>query len=254
MSRKQLTDGTAYTKAHAHDYEDPTKQIRGICHIYIKIDGVRVFKNKAGQCWSRASKPIPHCDHLEFKDAEIFRNSWNETFSILGSASTNPPAVPLSQENVYELSDGAVDKRLYLGWAENPSNENLKNLMLKQLELGHEGLVVRSKDKKGNILWWKIVPYKYADVKITGMKEGTGALKGMCGSIQTNYGSVGSFLDDCVPGLSGNVTIRKWLWLHRKELIGSIIQVKYREETDAGKFRFPSLVRLRTDKNEESLD
>lgn len=254
MTIKTLDDGTSYTKAHAHDWEDPTCTLKGDCQIFIKIDGIRAIRNKSGGVWSRNSKPLPHLDHLSFKDAEIFRNSWNETSSILGSNAS--PAVPLTQENVYELSDGAIDKRLYLGWAKDPSNENLHNLMLKMLKLRHEGLIVRCKDKKGRILWWKIVPYKYADIKITGFKEGTGKNKGMCGSIATNWGSAGSMVAECLQdhNIEGDANIRKWLWQHRAELIGKIIQVRYREKTEAGKLRFPSLVRLRTDKDEESFD
>ncbi|UCR74914.1 putative DNA ligase [Erwinia phage Fifi44] len=254
MTIKLLDDGTSYTKAHAHDWEDPNCQLKGRCEIYIKIDGIRAIRNRDGRVWSRNSKPLPHLDHLSFKDAEIFRDSWNTTSSILGSDA--PPASPLTQENVYELSDGNIDKRLYLGWAQDPSNEKLHELMLKMLKLGHEGLIVRCKDKKGKTLWWKIVPYKYADVKITGFKEGTNKNKGVCGSIATNYGSAGSMVFDCLQdhNIVGDYNIRKWLWEHRHELIGKIIQVRYREVTEAGKFRFPSLVRLRTDKSEESLD
>lgn len=254
MTIKQLDDGTSYTKAHAHDWEDPECTLKGECKIYIKVDGIRAIRNRAGGVWSRNSKPLPHLDHLVFKDAEIFRNSWGETSSILGSIAR--PAVPLTQENVYELSDGSIDPRLYLGWAKDPSNTNLEQAMLKMLKLGHEGLIVRCKDKKGRILWWKIVPYKYADVKVTGFKEGTNKNKSMCGSIATNYGSAGSMVADCLVdhGIKGDANIRKWLWEHRAELLGKIIQVRYREKTELGKFRFPSLVRLRTDKSEESFD
>lgn len=254
MTVKQLDDGTSYTKAHAHDWEDPTCLIKGRCELYIKIDGIRAIKNKAGRVWSRNSKPLPHLDHLDFKDAEIFRNSWNETSSILGRI--DPPAIPLTQEEVYELTDGNVDKRLHIGWCIDPSNENLRQLMEKQLVLGHEGVIVRC-EHKGKILWWKIVPYKYADVRITGFKEGTGALKGLCGSIQTKWGSAGSMVKECLAdhGIpEDNKAIRKWLWDNRHWLLGKIIQVRYREKTEAGKLRFPSLVRLRTDKDEESFD
>lgn len=242
MTIKTLDDGTTYRKAHAHNWEDPKCQLRGRCEFYIKIDGIRAIRNKNGDVWSRNSKAIPHCNHLKFKDAEIFRNSWNETSSILGSIA--PPAVPLTQENVYELTDGNIDKRLYLGWANNPSNENLEKLMLKMLADGHEGVIVRCKSFKGT-LWWKVIPYKYADIRVTGVKQGTGKYKGMIGSLLTNYGSVGSGLND---------EQREWFWSHRNELIGSIVQVKYRETTEAGKLRFPSFLRFRTDKNEESFD
>ena len=253
MTIKTLDDGTTYTKAHAHDYEDPNCTLKGRCEIYIKIDGIRAIRNKSGGVWSRDSKAtVLHCSHLDFKDAEIFRGSWNETFSTVSSYA--PPAVPLTQENVYELSDGNIDKRLYIGFADNPSNENLEKLMLKYLKLGHEGLIVRCRDRSGKILWWKIVPYKYADVKITGMKEGKGKNKGMCGSVQTNMGSAGSICDDSIPGVVGDAAKRKYLWDNRNSLIGTLAQFRYRETTEAGKFRFPSLFRLRPDKSEESLD
>lgn len=254
MTIKLLADGTSYRKAHAHDHEDPECLLKGKCKIYIKVDGIRAIRNASGRVWSRNSKPLPHLDHLDFNDAEIFRKSWSETSSILGSNAA--PAVPLTQENVYELTDGYIDPRLYLGWAKDPSNEKLHELMLKMLALGHEGLVVRCEDKKGNTLWWKIVPYKYADVKVTGFKEGTGKNKGMCGSIATKHGSAGSMCFDCLQdhNIKGDANIRYWLWAHRSEIIGKIIQVRYREVTEAGKLRFPSLVRLRTDKDEESFD
>ena len=253
MTIKTLDDGTSYTKAHAHDWEDPTCLIKGRVQIYRKVDGIRAIRNKAGRAWSRNSKPLPHLDHLDFKDAEIFRNSWNETSSILGS--NDAPIIPLTQENVYELTDGNIDPRLYIGWADNPSNENLIKLMHKRIAEGDEGLIVRVAHK-GKILWWKIVPYKYADVIITGFKEGTNKNKGKCGSIQTKWGSAGSMCADCLQdhGIEGDAAIREWLWAHRHELIGKVIQVRYRETTEAGKLRFPSLVRLRADKNEESFD
>ena len=253
MTIKQLDDGTSYTKAHAHDWEDPNCRIKGKVKIYRKIDGIRAIRNKAGKVWSRNSKPLPHCDHLQFNDAEIFRNSWNETSSILGSDAA--PTIPLTQENVYELSDGNIDPRLYIGWAKDPSNEDLEKLMHKYLAQGDEGLIVRV-EHKGKILWWKIVPYKYADVIITGFKEGTNKNKGKCGSIKSNWGSAGSMVEDCLQdhGVKGDANIRDWLWKHRNSLIGKVMQVRYREKTEAGKLRFPSLVRLRTDKNEESFD
>ena len=156
MSIKLLADGTRYTKAHAHDWEDPDCRIKGRCELFIKIDGIRAIRNKSGSVWSRNSKPLPHLDHLQFRDAEIFRNSWNETSSILGRI--DPPSIPLTQDNVYELSDGAVDPRLYIGWCKDPRNENLKALMDKYLALGHEGIIVRDAKVSGGRLYHTNTP------------------------------------------------------------------------------------------------
>ncbi|MBI0275428.1 hypothetical protein I6H07_06210 [Hafnia alvei] len=241
MSIKTLSDGTEYIKAHAHDWEDSTKSIKGKCTIYRKIDGVRALRLANGTVVSRESKPLYNLDKLDFQDAEIYSLDWNTSVSLVR---TQAPQV-ITQDMVYDLRDGSIDKRLYLGVATDPSNANLEKLMNERLALGDEGLIVRTVDKKGGIVWWKIVPYKYADVRITGFKEGTGRLKGTLGSIQTTQGSVGTGFDDA---------LRNKLWSERNDLIGKIIQVKYRETTDAGKMRFPSYERMRWDKTEESLD
>lgn len=167
MTIKTLDDGTSYKKAHAHDWEDPTCLIRGRVQIYRKIDGIRAIKNKAGRAWSRNSKPLPHIDHVILKMLRIFPNSWNETSSILGSS--DAPAEPLTQENVYELSDSNATNALHrLG--KRPKQREPEKLMDQYLAKGDEGLIVRV-SHKGKILWWKIVPYKYADVIITGFKR-----------------------------------------------------------------------------------
>ncbi|MBG6242971.1 MAG: hypothetical protein EKE20_14635 [Candidatus Symbiopectobacterium sp. Dall1.0] len=240
MSIKTLIDGTTYIKASAHNWEGD-KTIKGVCHVYRKIDGVRALRLKNNSIVSRNSKPLYNLNHLEFRDAEIFYKDWNTTVSLVRTQTLKV----VTQEMVYNLLDDHIDKRLYLGRAVNPSNENLANLMHKRLALGDEGLVVRHKNKQGQMVWWKVVPYKYADLKITGFKEGTGAMKGMLGSFKTEQGCVGSGFD---------IPQRVDFWGKRHQMIGRIIQVKYREITDDGKLRFPSFERIRFDKDEESLD
>lgn len=240
MSTKTLSDGTEYTKAHAHDWEDPTKSIKGVCHVYRKIDGVRALRLRNHEVVSRDSKPLYNLDHLEFKDCEVYSVDWNTSVSLVRSQGHKT----ITQDMIYELRDGHIDSRLYIGKATNPSNENLHKLMEKYLAMGDEGLIVRV-ESKGRINWWKIVPYKYMDLKITGFKEGTGKNKGMLGSFKTSKGSVGTGFTD---------EQRAQFWERRHELLNTFIEVKYREVTDDGKLRFPSFVRCRFDKAEESYD
>jgi len=240
MSIKTLIDGTTYTKAHAHDWEDISKAIKGKCHVYRKIDGVRALRLRDNTVVSRDSKPLNNLNHLEFQDCEVYSVDWNTTVSLVRSQSYKL----ITQDMIYDLRDGSIDPRLYLGKATNPSNENLHKLMEQRLALGDEGLIVRV-EGKGRINWWKIVPYKYMDLKITGFKEGTGKNKGMLGSFKTGKGSVGTGFTD---------EQRIYFWEHRHELLETFIEVKYREVTEDGKLRFPSFVRCRFDKAEESYD
>lgn len=240
MTIKTLSDGTTYTKAHAHDWEDSTKTLKGVCQVYRKIDGVRALRLQNNSVVSRDSKPLYNLDHLEFRDCEVFSVDWNTSVSLVR---TQSPQV-ITQDMIYELRDGHIDPRLWIGKATNPSNENLHKLMEKYLAMGDEGLIVRV-ESKGRIHWWKIVPYKYMDLKITGFKEGTGKNKGMLGSFKTAKGSVGTGFTD---------EQRIYFWNHRNELLDTYIEVKYREVTEEGKLRFPSFVRQRFDKSEESYD
>ena len=242
MTVKTLSDGTTYIKAHNHKDVD----LKGDWDVFIKIDGVRVMRNKTGEVVSRDGKPLYNCDSLEFSDAEFYRKDWNTSVSLVRTQSYRET----SQEDIYELTDGKVDPRLFLGNKSNPTDNWLQRMMEKYVALGHEGIVIR----KGKS-WIKVVPLKMADVRITGMKEGKGRLAGVCGSITTAHGSVGSIVTqkthtgEDIP----DVTFRKWLWDNKEELIGTIIQVGFRETTPAGKLRFPKFVRRRFDKNEESL-
>lgn len=240
MTIKTLSDGTEYVKAKAHEWENPAKVLKGVCYVYRKIDGVRALRLRDGRVVSRDSKPLYNLNHLQFKDCEVFSVDWNNSVSLVRSQS---PQL-ITQDMIYELRDGYIDERLYIGKATNPSNENLRKLMEKHLAIGDEGLIIRQ-FIKGQWVWHKIVPYKYMDLKIVGFKEGTGKNKGMLGSFKTGKGSVGTGFTD---------EQRIYFWKHRQDLLNSFIEVKYREVTEDGKLRFPSFVRQRFDKAEESYD
>lgn len=234
---RELDDGTAYVKAKYYEGET----LKGYWKVYRKVDGVRVMRNACNDPVSRAGKPLYNVGHLEFKDAEMFSVNWNTSVSLVRSQT---PQV-VTQDMVYELTDGKIDARLLMGTVLHPDDLKLKSLMELRLSQGDEGLVIRQLHKSGKFyVWLKVVPKKQADVRITGFKEGAGRLKGTLGSIQTNHGSVGSGFDD---------ELRDKIWVDRAKLKGTIIQVEYREVTEAGKLRFPAFVRHRWDKTEESI-
>lgn len=233
----QLDDGTSYVKAKYYEGE----QLKGYWKVYRKVDGVRVMRNKKGEPVSRAGKPLYNVNHLQFSDAEVFSKDWNTSVSLVRSQSYQE----VTQDAIYELTDGMIDDRLYMGTTKDPDNDKLKGLMEMRLKDGDEGLVIRQLHKSGKFyVWLKVVPKKQADVRITGFTSGNGRLLGTLGSIQTKHGSVGSGFDDL---------LRDQIWSQREKLKGSIIQVEYREVTEAGKLRFPAFVRFREDKNEESI-
>ena len=234
---KQLDDGTDYTKAVYYEGQE----LKGYWQVFRKVDGVRVMRNAANEPVSRAGKPLYNVAHLEFKDAEIYSVNWNTSVSLVRTQS--PKLV--TQDMVYELTDGNIDPRLLMGTVLHPDDLKLKGLMQLRLDQGDEGLIIRQLHKSGKFyIWLKVVPKKQADVRITGFKEGAGRLKGTLGSIQTNHGSVGSGFDDAM---------RDDIWNCRTINVGKIIQVEYREVTDAGKLRFPAFVKFRWDKGEESI-
>lgn len=248
MPIKEFSDGTRWNKA---TYWEEGTELKGKWLILRKIDGVRMIRNKFRQVMSRDEKPLFNGSHLEFDDAEFFIKDWNTSVSVARTARHDDYNIlNITQDNVYELSDGKWDKRLFICELTDPTNEQLLELMQKQLDMGDEGLVIRQGTK-----WLKVVPTIYADVRVTGVKEGTGKYKGSLGSIQTNHGSVGSIVEqeNSQGQKISDKLFRQALWDNQEKLIGMIIQVGYREITDKNKMRFPKFVRLRKDKDVEDL-
>ena len=240
---KELNDGTSYIKATYWKGED----LEGIWLATYKIDGIRCIRGKDNKIYSRDSKEMLH--HLEkfnFNDAEFFFKNWNTSLSIL---STEEETIPITQDMFYHLDNMHPDPRITIGKLVNPTKATIKALLKKALELGHEGIVLRSVNQL-KPTWIKVVPVRYADVRIITIKEGTGKYKGMAGSIITKYGNVGSF--NLQEGYT-DPEFRQFLWNNRESFKNKIIQVAYREKTCTGKLKFPRLARIRYDKNEEDL-
>ena len=235
MPTKQLTDGTVYEKAVHHG----DGVLKGVWDVTRKIDGVRAMRNQDGAVVSRNGKPLYNLDHLEFQDAEIFRKDWSTSVSLVRSQSPQH----ITEADVYELSKLNYDDRLNTDrFLMNSTYDERMELMQEFVAQGYEGIVLRD---TGSDRWVKVVPVLNADIRITGYTMGKGKNEGLIGSWMTNHGSVGSGFTDADRVL--------WTKQGLDTFVGSIIEVSYRETTEAGKLRFPAFDRFRFDKDEESL-
>lgn len=98
----------------------------------------------------------------------------------------------------------------------------------------------------------KIKRFYTMDLKVISSEEGSGRLKGTLGALVVDYKgntiNVGSGYDD---------DIRQKIWNNRENMIGKIVEVKYKEVTRDKKtglesLQFPVFVRIRDDKDETS--
>lgn len=244
MPIKELTNGTKWTKAEYWKEKD----LKGVYLVTYKIDGLRVIRGNDGKIYSRNSKECKH--HLErfnFQDAEFYYKDWSTSSSILRS---DVEPIPIRQDMFYELTQGIEDSRLVIGRLKDPNVETINSLLRQALDTNHEGIVLRRLDSN-KPCWIKVVPTKFADIRINKIIEGNGKYKGIAGSIETNWGNVSSFKEQ--PDM-GDIEFRRKIFLNQKDYIGKIIQVSYRELTEDRKLRFPSLVRIRDDKDYEDIE
>jgi len=90
----------------------------------------------------------------------------------------------------------------------------------------------------------KCKPHKDADLRIIGVKEGTGRNAGRAGSIIVDYHGT-------PVGVSSGLTVslREDIWQHQNAYIGRVVTVRYYEESVNAKgrrsLRFPAFVELR---------
>ena len=124
-------------------------------------------------------------------------------------------------------------------------------------ELGWEGLMLNLDapyECKRSTKLIKIKTFKYSDLRIVGYEEGTGKYVGMLGSVIVEYKggvvAIGS-------GLSDEQRVN--YWKNPDELIGKIVQVKFKEETMDKKtglksLQFPIFQYLREEKTEPSYE
>jgi DNA ligase 1 len=82
------------------------------------------------------------------------------------------------------------------------------------------------------------------DCKVVGLVEGRGKLVGTLGAMEVvqENGRV------CEVGTGFTEEERDFIWNHRDEVVGRVVEVKYQELTPDGFMRFPVFMRYRTDK------
>jgi len=134
------------------------------------------------------------------------------------------------------------------------SEEELLKYYEKMLAQGHEGLIVKNMNStyefKCSYNWMKLKPMETIDLKIVGVKEGKGKLKGTLGSVVVRNGKTKV---DCPMGKGITHTIAKEMWeAYKKDktsIIGHIGEVQYQNETADGSLFLPKFLCIRDDKD-----
>lgn len=117
---------------------------------------------------------------------------------------------------------------------------------------GWEGIVINRdlpymRSKNTNLLKYK---HKHTvDLKIVDFKPGTGRYKGSLGALMVDYKgnmvAVGSGMD---------IPTREWIWTHRPELLGRIVEVQYqcktKNKSGGESLQFPTYVCMRPEGKE----
>ena len=139
---------------------------------------------------------------------------------------------------------------------EGTDKTKIKELLDKADSLGWEGLMLNKdtkwKNKRNNSIL-KIKSFKHADILCIDVIEGDGKYKGTLGLIKCDYKGfelgVGSGFTD---------EQRDYYWNHRNEIIGKIVQIKYKGETKNKQgglsVQFPIFQTVRHDKTEPSYN
>lgn len=229
------------------------QKIKGKCELSYKIDGVRILQRE-GVFVTRNDKVPPGLTQAlsveagvrlnQYKDCEIYLGSFHKTTGPLSRHDPEPNCI--KPEHIFPLDHGVdslYDERLFIGSYEDISPELVGNWLSIAVEMGYEGLVIRT-DKR----WYRVKPSHTADVIVTGwfeQEDKHGSPKGQLGGFTTNYGRVTAFSD----------ALRKSLWDNPEQYVGRMIEVIYKELYDTGKFRYcVTFSRFRDDKDNESFD
>ena len=139
---------------------------------------------------------------------------------------------------------------------EGTDKSKIKELLKEFDYKGFEGLMLNKdtkwKNKRNNGIL-KVKSFKHADILCTDVVEGDGKYKGTLGLIKCDYKGyelgVGSGFTD---------EQRDYYWNNKEEIIGKIVQIKYKCETKNKQgslsVQFPIFEIVRNDKNEVSYN
>lgn len=199
-----------------------------VWEVYIKVDGVNLYcQGKVAMTRDGNVYELP----FEMKGGhyELFEEDWGKSISLLSRLER------ARVDNLYSLD--VRDPRLFLEYLQHPNEENLEELLRYVVSKGHEGLVLKQGSKE-----LKVKPFTTSDVRVTGIKKGTGRNKGRVGSLITDYGNVLLQKDvDKEAFKDGSI-------------VGMIVEVKSFGWTKDGKMRHARFLRPRPDKNTEHLE
>ena len=139
---------------------------------------------------------------------------------------------------------------------EGTDKSKIQEWLDKADDMGWEGCMLNKdtkwKNKRNNGIL-KVKSFKHADILCTDVIEGDGKYKGTLGLIKCDYKGfelgVGSGFTD---------SQRDYYWNHRGEIVGKIVQIKYKGETKNKQgglsVQFPIFETIRNDKTEPSYN
>lgn len=180
----------------------------------------------------------------EFEKGESKLTYKNRRHNVL-----NPLAIAINRAGLENIE---VVPLVY----EGTDKSKIQELLDEADSNGWEGLMLNKdtkwKNKRNNGIL-KVKSFKHADILCTDIIEGEGKYKGTLGLIKCDYKGyelgVGSGFTD---------EQRHYYWNHRDEVIGKIVQIKYKNETKNKQgglsVQFPIFQCVRTDKIEPSYN
>lgn len=265
---------------------------------YDGLRGLVVIDNDGhASAFSSKGKPLFNLDHIlrELEaldiggvvlDGEFFGSDWNNSISVMQTESRVKSKVKYYVFDMLRLEEwvkkkckldnearvARADKLLKfhklahvkrVPRVEATSRKSLDRAYAKLLEEGYEGAMVKAMDGKyefkRSTAWMKYKPEHSCDLKIVGVQEGEGKLRGMLGALLCMgkaewKGKVYAVKTKVGTGFKEPERRRLWKLAKKKKLLGLIAEVKFQEialnktKVKIHALRFPVYVRLRIDK------
>lgn len=256
-------------------------------YIEPKIDGERFVRTIGGDWLSRQGKMKFNvgglCEAVDkvrryrgcIIDGELFGGNWSDTISA--AHSHDPTGIKL-EYRIFDVIDPENmhqplrERKLAVQRLVNEAsgyNKNIVSVMPAEassfdafMDLfrlycaeGCDGAMIKPKtgpyEAKRSKYWLKIKPHLEIDCKIVGFNPGKGKYEDTLGSIEvkvpvTPKEGHWSKHTTSVSGMTDE--LRDKIWRERKQLMGKIVEVRYRKISDKVRLVEPRLVRIRVDK------